>query len=216
MLPGPTILRRCESCGQPFGQPTIRSGNTFGATYWTDGRMDAPMLPDRPELVKCPSCKAMLWIEDQESIGEVYPSQFRDPEFKDLRLFALPSAEDYLRVLADDSPRPRPTSEAAHQWQRYVRVRAWWAFNDPRRTAAVKAPITAAETANLRALVDLLDDRDANDRLMKAEVLRELGQFEDAAEILASVTGEGFRKAAAILSSLVEARDPFVAEMRFD
>jgi len=44
------------------------SGNTFGATFWTDGKRDAPMLPDLPEFVKCPHCKLLLWINEQEEL----------------------------------------------------------------------------------------------------------------------------------------------------
>ena len=81
MLPGPTIVRSCTECHGLIAEYTLGSGNTFGATFWTDGKMDAPMLPDEPALVECPHCRAPLWIEDQEQIGEMQPYE-RDGPFK--------------------------------------------------------------------------------------------------------------------------------------
>ena len=71
MLPGPTIIRQCAACAQPFQQETLMSGNTFGATFWTDGKMDAPMLPERYAVIKCPHCQTLLWIDEQATLGEV-------------------------------------------------------------------------------------------------------------------------------------------------
>jgi len=51
MLPGPTIVRKCSTCGKLIAQPTLLSGNTFGARFWTDGKREAPMLPEQPWLV---------------------------------------------------------------------------------------------------------------------------------------------------------------------
>jgi hypothetical protein len=33
-----------------MAQRTLASGNTIGARFWTDGKMEAPMLPDQPAL----------------------------------------------------------------------------------------------------------------------------------------------------------------------
>lgn len=52
MLPGPDQILECPSSGAPVAQPTISSGNTFGATYYTDGWMDAPM-PPQPRWRTC-------------------------------------------------------------------------------------------------------------------------------------------------------------------
>jgi hypothetical protein len=41
MLPAPNLIRQCGQCQKPFAQPTLRSGNTIGATFWTDGKREA-------------------------------------------------------------------------------------------------------------------------------------------------------------------------------
>ena len=73
MTPGPTIIRKCSACVKHITQDTIGSGNTFGARFWTDGKRDAPMLPDQPWLIRCPHCATLIWIDEQEQVGEIEP-----------------------------------------------------------------------------------------------------------------------------------------------
>ena len=54
--PGPDTIRECPGCKAQVREQTTLSGNTFRAQYWTDGKREAPMLPDFPWLVKCPKC----------------------------------------------------------------------------------------------------------------------------------------------------------------
>ena len=51
MLPGPTTIKRCPGCKGLLAEGTLASGNTLGATFWTDGKREAPMLPEMPWLV---------------------------------------------------------------------------------------------------------------------------------------------------------------------
>ena len=77
MMPGPTLIKKCSACQQLIEEETLLSGNTCGAVFWTDGACDAPMLPDRPELVKCPFCKALVWLEELEQVGDKGMQPFR-------------------------------------------------------------------------------------------------------------------------------------------
>lgn len=72
MMPGPTAIRRCSACSKLIAERTIMSGNTFGARRWTDGKLNAPMLPEQPWLVKCPHCFALVWIDEQEEVSSVW------------------------------------------------------------------------------------------------------------------------------------------------
>jgi hypothetical protein len=47
------------------------SGNTSGTRTWTDGKQEAPMLPDRIELAKCHACSAFYWTAQARKIGQV-------------------------------------------------------------------------------------------------------------------------------------------------
>jgi hypothetical protein len=86
--------------------------------------------------------------------------------------------------------------------ERELRLRrdAWWAANEPARVHGQSVPPVApspAETANMVRLRELLDASVPAQRLMKAEVSRQLGAFEAAL---------------ALLTPPFEGEDAFVAE----
>lgn len=68
MKPGPTYIRKCPQCSNHFSQDTLSSGNTFGAKFWTDGKMEALMMPNYPEYVGCPHCNKSLWVRETEIV----------------------------------------------------------------------------------------------------------------------------------------------------
>lgn len=174
MLPGPTIIRRCAACAQPFKQETLFSGNTFGATFWTDGLMDAPMLPESHALIRCPHCQALLWIKEQNILGEIdWGDRNVYPQARD---YIVPTFKDYWALLESGDYPP--------EQERYLRLHVWWIGNQPRRKNVAPAPLTASEVTNLRHLAALANDADEEDQVMKAEILRELGEFAEALALL--------------------------------
>ena len=50
MLPGPQKAIYCPYCEQVLSYQTLSSGNTCGATRWSDGKQVAPMMPCRLTL----------------------------------------------------------------------------------------------------------------------------------------------------------------------
>ena len=82
MLPGPTIVKKCSSCSKLITQNTIASGNTLEATFWTDGKQEAPMFPDQPWLVMCPHCHSLLWIDELKGLGVIDPWGDQDSSYK--------------------------------------------------------------------------------------------------------------------------------------
>ena len=66
MIPGPARILVCPECGETKEVMTLMSGNTFGADFWSDGKMDAPMLPQPSPIQKCPHCGAYIWAPSQE------------------------------------------------------------------------------------------------------------------------------------------------------
>jgi hypothetical protein len=62
-------------------------------------------------------------------------------------------------------------------------MRAWWRGNDGRRRG-VESVLSETERENLLALNKLLDESDDTDRLMQAEIMRKLGDLENALESL--------------------------------
>jgi len=99
-------------------------------------------------------------------------------QFKDAKLVSEPTFNEFLDFLLP-GVHDRET-------ERYVRLHAWWAGNDPRRQGGQAAPMTHVETANLRALLPFLEESNDADRYMKAEGFRELGEFSAAEKLLAT------------------------------
>jgi hypothetical protein len=210
MTLGPTIIRKCKECGELFSQNTIGSGNTFGATQWTDGKLDAPMLPDQPSLVKCPHCGNLVWIDEQEEVGEIGGWRSRDHEtqsFERVKSYHTPSFDDYIAFLNDCS--------YDKSQEQYVRLRAWWRGNDFRRITNLVLPLSDTEVANMEAFALLLDEQDETGRLMKAEVYRELGKFENADRLLEQPFSDAMTPTVDLIRELVRQREQNVTELRF-
>jgi hypothetical protein len=207
MTPGPTIILKCPDCSKSIEQSTIGSGNTFGATFWTDGKREVPMLPDQPWLIKCPHCKALLWIDELEEIARIEPWD-RLAKFKDAIAYEPPSMDDYIGHLEKGVGSPDK--------EHYVRLRLWWDGNDARRACDKEIPFSSQEESNLIAFAEMLDEEDPNALVMKAEVMRELGRFDDARALLARSADENLSQAVKIIENLVAKDDRYVREMVFE
>lgn len=205
MILGPAIIKQCSACSKLIKQFTIQSGNTFGAKFWTDGKHEAPMLPDQPWLVICPHCHAPLWINELEPLGESNLWGKWNDNFTDALHYKLPSLDDYFSSLKQG---------VNESWkERYIRLRAWWAGNDLRRNQETDIPMSAREAANLAVFATMLDESDADERVIKAEVLRELSHFDEAKELLTSAVDQ---PVVAMIKGLIEKGDPCVRQIHFN
>lgn len=203
MIPGPTVIRKCMHCKQHLAEETITSGNTFGATFWTDGKQEAPMLPDQPWLVKCPHCGELVWIDELETIKEIEP--FEADTVSESWYPTEPSFEEYISFLQGPS--------LDIEKERYVRLRAWWTGNDPRRENGEKQLLSEIEVQNLWAFSELLDLSDTNNRILKAEIQRELGRFDEALALLSEIEDERLFQAVNIIKKLAEGKQASVSRM---
>jgi hypothetical protein len=203
---GGISILQCSSCAGHLSHSLLASGNTFGARYWTDGWRDAPMLPEQPSLVKCPHCSSMVWMSDLEEVAELDRFMESDPQF--------PDATDYINLLhADYLQFAAENTDLSEDRQLYVRLHAWWRGNDARRDSAVPAPLSEGERDNMVKLAALLTADDDQDRVMRAEIMRQLGEFAAAREILNREFGEEMQRAIEIIGNLTEKQVSSVAEM---
>lgn len=56
MMCRPTSIVACPECSAGSYRVTMLSGNTFRASRWSDGKLQASMLYEEPELVRCRAC----------------------------------------------------------------------------------------------------------------------------------------------------------------
>lgn len=84
--PIPTIGYFCPACENPYYESSMISGNTFGATFYTDGRMNAPMLSIPPWATKCPKCNVFLHkhlLQRMKCSIRLYPNVEQPKELKE-------------------------------------------------------------------------------------------------------------------------------------
>ena len=207
-LPGPDTVRQCPACGKPVLEKTILSGNTLGRKLWTDGRQEAPMLPDQPALVKCPHCAHLFWLGEAKKLYEgedLAANTDVRTKWPGARYAVTPSEADYYLLLQ----RP-PKTDAK---EKYLRKRALWAANDRRRDPKGDAPpaLTGEATRNLEALYALLGKSElAEDRILRAEIARELGRFSDSLRLLDHSFPPENAWAAVQIRALAQTGDPQV------
>lgn len=227
MLPGPTLVKQCPSCQGLYKQRTISSGNTCRAKYYTDGKMDAPMLPRTPGLIKCPHCHTVLWSNKPVQVDSfhTYLGHLIFDEDKSLREAKRAEAEG-LQMKYDNTPFfDRPTFDDLLQFAEsqvgdevLIRTTAWLVGNDSRRKSDSPIPLSKDETQNLRRLVDLLSHGDHGySPLVLAEALRELGRLDEAKTVIeADDPSSDEEYTAQFILELIEAGDTQVCEVTQD
>jgi hypothetical protein len=176
--PGLEIIRETPGCKTQIIQGTTASGNTLRARYWTDGKVQAPMLPFRPWLVKGPECGEIFWIDEARELGKRLPnSKDRKQKWPDAQMVKPPSETEIIDFLSSVDLPPKK--------ELYARRLAWWLANDAvRKSGVLKAKFSISQERNLKALAKLLNEDEQNHRIMKAEIYRELGMFTECIELL--------------------------------
>ena len=214
-MPGPDQIIACPKCKGLARYMTLASGNTIDARVWTDGKMIAPMLPLLPTVVKCRHCAELYWRVDAEKIGIVDRLQDAgehvNPAWVDAPKVEEPTEAEYYQALA------KGLAKDAKQ-ERILRILAWRRSNDGFRDTALKqvqviSNDPEAWRRNLEALACLLTEEDVKDCLIKTEVLRELGKFESAKQVLSRATSTDGAAVVRQLRSLCDAGDFTVREL---
>jgi hypothetical protein len=175
MIPGPAIILSCPNCGQYAKKRTIISGNTFGSQLWSDGKKISPMMPDFPSLVLCKKCDQFYWVRKELQVEEVRDHRELETKYRDIDYVEFPTFHQYFKVLE--------TIPA----ERYIRLKIWWAFNDYFRNGhqnKITPEMQKLNTENLIALLKILNEADDNDLLMKTEIFRQLGFFDESKQLL--------------------------------
>ncbi len=205
MLPGPTVVLKIPTTGTLVKIETLSSGNTFGARYWTDGKREAPMLPDQPWLQRLPRNGEFFWTDECEQFGQEVPWESAS-EFANVPFAVEPTIKGYNRALAGGIA-STPAKE------RYIRTRLWWALNDPLRHGKRRTSKAEMDRDNLHKLLSLLEESDPGDRLMAAELCRELGNFSRASDLLEFNFPEDFEHSANVIKMLTKKGDVLVREV---
>jgi hypothetical protein len=186
-------IKQCPKCGCEFTAWEVASCNTFGAKFYTDGCVKGPMFDRGSPLLICPGCSKYFWREDVPTLESMRDSKY------------------FIKYVADSdkrSHRQAPWVQGHHYedmvrqsfWrtpdeEKYIRIRAWWSSNSAYRDGSSQEFLLSTEQEdNLRRLLQLLDPNDPHDLIMTAEILRELGEFDECLTQLAEPFGERYQR----------------------
>lgn len=166
------------------------------------------MVPEFPELTRCRNCDQYYWLEDAECKGvldtgenwawqalkssdepdtpEEIPAEWHDaPPTRFLTL------REYLEALQAGLGTPVDR-------EKYLRIRVWWGINDFVRDkpfARIPEYYVQVLQDNLTRLAALLDETDPDERMMKAEIARETGDFAETIRLCTDAP-EAYRRLA--------------------
>ena len=88
------------------------SGNTIGATYYSDGKCDAPMLHSSVVIIKCAGCKQFVWVRDMKS-AEVPPLETEESTSD--KMLSLDNEKEEVEWFKKELARKE--KERNHRWK---------------------------------------------------------------------------------------------------
>jgi len=202
------VEKRCPNCGKTGSTVQIASTNGFGATTYTDGCVRGGVYDPGVSLLRCRGCDAYCWWDESETLA-LSDLPFGDDGSE--YLFAPVRKDDWLAALAAEAWRT-PGQE------RMIRQNVWWVHNDPyRQNPGLAFAADESALANARRLLALLSaencDREAEDDLLKAEVLRYLGHMDACLEQLDAIGDPNFSEPVATIRQLATQGKRQVAEV---
>jgi len=169
MNPGYAQILTCPHCGTKKEVLSLISGNTFGQTLWSDNKTITPMLPKVSFVQKCPHCGKYYLLSRQETeYGKTYSFELGELNYEETK-----EAWNMLKG----------TENLTENEKLEILIMQVWAFNDS-YTRKNDSTAPTDEQAYIKGIIGLLIKLDNVDDLLKAELLREIGHFEKALELL--------------------------------
>ncbi len=165
----------CPMCSTYTSRPSLVSGNTFGARLYSDGKQDSPMLPDFPGITKCFNCGNIYWL-NQSTQCEVKGN-------KAIQRAEILGPFDLQRALDENLANNR-------QKEFYLRLRIMWAINDKFRSGIssfLDYDTKVLWESNQLRLLAVLDENIINEKILIAEICRNLGAFSKSRELINSI-----------------------------
>ncbi len=202
----PSEVIQCPGSKSLRERTVMASGNTVGATIWSDGYMDAPMLPRSPIISRCAPDGVLYRVDKAKRLGRL--SSMSNGRFKGQKVLQIeqPSESDLIEAAASNLSDMR-------EIELELRLLAWW--KSGARAAAdagLPSPRTGAARQNEDRLEVLLDEANDDYRLIKADLLRQQGRFEQALALLRRPLPPSHQAFASWLQSLVERREPRIQQ----
>lgn len=171
-----TSLYKCPHCGA-LKVLRLAYGYDFGrAVHWSDTKKYYPQIQKPSYVQRCPAC-GRYFFREEENFYKTDIYSLLDVAWGNLSYRSLQEAFEQLSPTGKD--------------ERQMRLMLLHAHNDlyggceeakPRAEASIEEQQFFEE--NVQALILMANINDPYDRLLMAELYREMGQFEEAIRIL--------------------------------
>ena len=220
MFPGNDQLLACPHCARTVRHSTLSPENTVGVRIWTDGKQITPMSPESPPIAMCLGCEKPYWLSQAKKPGQpdLHTGEKGEPEKDDSWMGSAWMDADHVEEPTGDEFHRAIESGFAQSVdeERTLRILTWWRENDPHRDDAPTVSLqtaTGARRKNLEALLHLLGETSMAEMMMRAEILRHLGEFDQARTLLSKMENSPFAPVLKQLRILCDTRDVSVREL---
>jgi len=188
----------------------------FGARTYSDGKCEARMLPEFPEITKCKKCDTIFWISKAIEMGE-YKSPFLEKIMGNTYAVPVDRAEfltvyEYFKAL---NQKLAKTEEE----ELYIRRQIWWGFNDRVRKNEELFHSEADEILwmdNINQLINCLEDSGNHQKILIAELNRNLGNFQKSLDIIANIESSEHGWLKKVFKEKCAEKDTKVFELEYD
>ncbi|OFX58603.1 MAG: hypothetical protein A2066_10385 [Bacteroidetes bacterium GWB2_41_8] len=141
------------------------------------------MLPEFPDLVECKKCRNIFWLSKTKEKGEYSWGDESNPHWENADVAEFLNIHNYFRALQLN------VAESKNE-ELFIRKRIWWSFNDRGRNGGklfkfVNDGIRWKE--NIDRLLQIFDIGDITQKVMIAELNRNLGDFDKCMELINSI-----------------------------
>jgi hypothetical protein len=179
MLPDKETILVCPHCGTDKAVLSLASGNTFGGRQWWNFKTDYPMLPHVSFVQKCPACnKYYMRNLTENKKGNKYSF--------DQGLLSYAEMMGAWAQMKDSLEGP----ERGNLLIEYV-----WAYNDAFQREGIEREDDGPDDEQMeefRAVVrELVGTLLPENRIVRAEFIREARFFEEAMDIVEHEEGPG-------------------------
>jgi DNA-directed RNA polymerase subunit RPC12/RpoP len=180
-------IYKCSNCQSLIQGVEYLSGNTINGISYSDTYTKASMkMPEGAGYIGCANCKKVFALSELEIVKQYKEEEFNKEEYE-TAIRPLPYFE-MLKIMLEDPKFINEHKKSITLW--YL-----WYFNHDLKPEEKKGEI---ENGNYKKYTDELigvldsENNNENSQVLKAEVLRERGEFDKAQDVLDSVDSSKF------------------------
>jgi hypothetical protein len=222
MIPGSNHVVACSRCGALAQYRTVATQSGHASRVWTDGVVMGPLMNPVRVLFVCRNCDHVQWLHDARTV-RIYESwaiparTAREEVWYSAPTLLEPEEHHYYAALQSKVAR-------VAVGESLLRMFAWRRHNDAFRCCDVAAsvrsvhlrelpPATGACLDNMERLAEMLSEQGDFERILCAEVLRELGRFEFALDVLNDTRTQCHPPLAAVVRALCQQEETRLGEV---